>query len=174
MSTQKELASQRIFDATLQLMETRSYRTITISQIAERAGVSRMAFYRNYSSKDDILTHHLDKMFDGYFARFTAFDSITTYDLAEGFCDVFFENKEFISALIGDETRMLILNSFLKYLDRLYKAFINEKIHHTATIYERAYNAGGLYMVLYEWALNDFADDPAMITQTLVDLSRQI
>ncbi|KXT76473.1 Transcriptional regulator, TetR family [Streptococcus sp. DD10] len=39
----------------LQLLERKSLSKITISELVHRAGVSRSAFYRNYSSKEEIL-----------------------------------------------------------------------------------------------------------------------
>ena len=39
----------------LQLLENKELTKITISELVERAGVSRAAFYRNYDSKEEIL-----------------------------------------------------------------------------------------------------------------------
>lgn len=39
----------------MHLMSERPYEKISVSEIVRRAGVSRMAFYRNYTDKEDIL-----------------------------------------------------------------------------------------------------------------------
>lgn len=52
VSTQSKLWME---DALLKLMETENYREITIQEITDNAGLSRRTFYRNYSSKDEIL-----------------------------------------------------------------------------------------------------------------------
>ena len=41
--------------ALIELMKEHDYDSITITQITEKAGVSRMTYYRNYVSKEDIL-----------------------------------------------------------------------------------------------------------------------
>ena len=41
--------------ALLQLLETKDLSDITVAQVVRRAGVSRMAFYRNFDTLDDIL-----------------------------------------------------------------------------------------------------------------------
>lgn len=41
--------------ALLQLLETHDLNTITVTQVVKRAGVSRMAFYRNFETLDDLL-----------------------------------------------------------------------------------------------------------------------
>lgn len=53
------LTKECIVTALLRLMETKSYSSISITDITGLAGVSRMAYYRNYKSKDEILINHL-------------------------------------------------------------------------------------------------------------------
>ena len=52
-----QLTRECIEAALLILMEDRELNTISITDIIQRAGVSRSAYYRNYSSKEDILTN---------------------------------------------------------------------------------------------------------------------
>ena len=40
----------------IQLLKTKSLSNITITELTERAGVSRMTYYRNYHSLDDIFS----------------------------------------------------------------------------------------------------------------------
>ena len=44
-----------MYTALLQLMDEKAYHAITVTEIIRRAGVSRMAFYRNYRDKSEIL-----------------------------------------------------------------------------------------------------------------------
>ena len=53
------LTKECIVTALLRLMEVKSYPSITITDITNLAGVSRMAYYRNYNNKDEILIDHL-------------------------------------------------------------------------------------------------------------------
>ena len=53
------LTKECIVTALLRLMEVKSYPSITITDITNLAGVSRMAYYRNYKTKDDILINYL-------------------------------------------------------------------------------------------------------------------
>lgn len=48
-----ELIEQCILDALIQLLQKHPYDEITITDITNKAGVSRMAYYRNYESKDE-------------------------------------------------------------------------------------------------------------------------
>ena len=53
------LTKECIVTALLRLMENNSYDSISITDITNLAGVSRMAYYRNYNSKDEILLKHI-------------------------------------------------------------------------------------------------------------------
>jgi AcrR family transcriptional regulator len=49
-------------NALLQLLETENFQEITIQEITDRARVSRRTFYRNYSSKEEILEGSFNKI----------------------------------------------------------------------------------------------------------------
>ena len=51
-----------IYEALIKLMDEKPYKEITITDITKKAGVSRMAYYRNYQDKDDILIDHFKKV----------------------------------------------------------------------------------------------------------------
>lgn len=61
MKQQKRAAPSKdfLYEALVQLMETTPYEDITVTDIAKKAGVSRMAYYRHYSGKDEILISHV-------------------------------------------------------------------------------------------------------------------
>lgn len=50
-----KLVKDSLQTALLQLMKTKPYEAITVSELCRRAGVSRMAFYGNYAEKSDII-----------------------------------------------------------------------------------------------------------------------
>jgi AcrR family transcriptional regulator len=50
-----KLTRECLTAALMQLMKEKSLDKITITELVKRSGVSRTAFYRNYSSKEDIL-----------------------------------------------------------------------------------------------------------------------
>ncbi len=53
------LTRECITTALLLLSEEKDYDDITITDITEKAGVSRMAYYRHYKSKDEIIVSYL-------------------------------------------------------------------------------------------------------------------
>ncbi len=51
-----------IFEALMILLQQKKYDDITVSEITSKAGVSRMTYYRTYSSKEDIVIQHFKEM----------------------------------------------------------------------------------------------------------------
>lgn len=60
------MARECIVTALLQLIREKPLSAITISELAERAGVSRVTFYRNYASKEAVFTTQLAEFFAMY------------------------------------------------------------------------------------------------------------
>ena len=57
-----KLAKECIVTALIELMKVRDYASITITDLTKKAGVSRMAYYRNYTSKEDIISKFADEV----------------------------------------------------------------------------------------------------------------
>ena len=60
------IAKECIVSALLQLIKEKPLSAITISELTARAGVSRMTFYRNYHSKEEIFSLHLQEILHKY------------------------------------------------------------------------------------------------------------
>ncbi len=55
---EETVAEERIAVALLALLDEKEFSRISITEITERAGVSRVSYYRHFSSKEDILLRH--------------------------------------------------------------------------------------------------------------------
>lgn len=60
MKTDKT-AKDFIIEGLLMLMAKKPYNEITITEIAERAGVNRVTFYRIFNTKDEVVEAHLTR-----------------------------------------------------------------------------------------------------------------
>lgn len=66
ISTTNIFAKECIVSALLQLTDIKPLSSVTISELCKKAGVSRMTFYRNYASVEDIFTKRLAEIFQQY------------------------------------------------------------------------------------------------------------
>lgn len=56
------IVRESIETALIQLMGRKPFGEITVSEIVEKAGVSRVSYYRNYYYKEDVLFAKMDKI----------------------------------------------------------------------------------------------------------------
>lgn len=57
---------QEFQQALLDLLENQEYERITVSQIAQQAGLNRATFYLHYEDKEDLLEQYLSKYLDEF------------------------------------------------------------------------------------------------------------
>lgn len=63
----KQDSKDYLVTALLQLLETKNLNEISVSQVVKRAGVSRMAFYRNFDTLDDLLRSYFEPVIKARF-----------------------------------------------------------------------------------------------------------
>lgn len=78
--------------ALLRLMETREYQTISISDLASAAQVSRSSVYRNFVDKDDVLRRYLKKLMEEWQQNFEATPG---QDFSDSLLRHFYANRNF-------------------------------------------------------------------------------
>ena len=74
MATRNELHDmviESLTEALLQLMKKKPLAQITVSELCKKAGVSRISFYRNFESMQDILIQYLTACTDEWWAEFS-------------------------------------------------------------------------------------------------------
>lgn len=82
----------RVTAVLLKLMETKAYQTISISDLAAAAHVSRSSVYRNFAGKDDILRRHLKGLIEEWHHNF---ESVPGQDFSESLLQHVYENRDF-------------------------------------------------------------------------------
>ncbi|NMB59342.1 MAG: TetR/AcrR family transcriptional regulator [Chloroflexi bacterium] len=142
--------------ALLDLMRTETYAEITIQEIAYRAGLSRRTFYRNFTSKEEILEGCFDRIWDGYRKRI-----ITEPDLSlPNITRVFFTHMQTHRDILLTVNRHNLLPLFQARVDVLLPVTFHEARGEVASLpaetlrYALAFSAGGFMRILILW-LND-------------------
>lgn len=152
---QNRITIESISTALMILMQENNFNEITISDITKKAGVSRMAFYRNYNHKEDIITKYLDELFEEYSNEISCYENA---DELREFClffSYFRKHERLILNLINSKITYLLLDSFDKYLDICFRNHIGKKAYSSQiTKYIIELTSGGLYKVLIEWVKN--------------------
>lgn len=93
------LTKECILTALLRLMEVKSYASISITDITNLAGVSRMAYYRNYKNKDEILIKHLIEQESVLLNELHGETATTVHGMIYYIAEFFRENVKVIKAV---------------------------------------------------------------------------
>jgi AcrR family transcriptional regulator len=100
--------------ALLELLKTKKLSKLAISEVVKKAGVSRMAFYRNYESLEQVLEEYFEPKYADIFSKITFQNNheqkIT--DLTMFFLD------------LSDDFRMAIESEYIQLLYKLFKRHI--------------------------------------------------
>lgn len=168
---QNILAKDWIFSALMRVMKNKPFQEISITEITKTAGVSRMTYYRNYDSKEDIIIDYLDKLFNEYSQELLNYQSNDSLKNAKLFFAYFRRHDIFLNNLIKANLTYLILNRFEKYFYELFEGpIIAKKYSPVKEKYAVAYRAGGIYKILLTWVESGFQESDEKMAKILTEL----
>ena len=113
----KEQLALTLFD----LIKTREFSDISISELVNKAGVGRASFYRKYTCKEDVLSQYIIEKLEQWKKDF---DANPSGDFVVSLFNYFYENKDFVKVLFsqiwGSEQRQVLLRDAIKrYVDSI-------------------------------------------------------
>lgn len=159
-SEKNTYAKKQITEALLKLLEKNSIDQISISKIAERAGVSRMTFYRNYTDKTDILRQRLGQLIRESYEDYLMKGNRSDEQFFGSLFGHFKKNSSFYLTLFHNDLGHLLLDYIVELAGP--KPEYDNKL-----AYQRAYFAYGLYGWIREWAERGMTEDTEDIVKLL-------
>jgi AcrR family transcriptional regulator len=162
--TANAITRECIESALLLLMEERPFEEIGVTDIAQKAGVSRNAYYRNYGSKEAILENYLDKVIVETSKSLSRFDPKSegeqswiellrlTKKHSKGY-------KLLIDAGFGDKILRRFISSMNNNPENLLEVHISN-----------CYLAGCLYAVITQWVLDGMKPKESTIAKVCTSL----
>lgn len=170
MNQQNKLVKEYMTESLLLLLEQKTYDTISVTDITKKAGVSRMAFYRNYKIKDDII----DEYFTDILAELTAHFDQTAHSHDENlmdFLELIHSSRNILRILISSNADYLITRNYEVILKRIildhYKHY---HPNHIPAGYQLDFLIGGLLRVILSWAKNDSEQDASALRNLFFNL----
>ena len=160
------LTKECIVTALLRLMETQSYDSISITDITNLAGVSRMAYYRNYNSKDEILINHI---LDREKLLLSEIEAQKDYDLkgAIAYVSGFFQENANVIQAIYDAGLSHMLTQLLE--ERIYNYFPIAAATKSGR-YAVHYYVGGILSIFKLWFDGGMKETVAEIADIIFEL----
>ena len=156
----------------LKLMEKEEYSKITIQEITDYSGLSRRTFYRNYSSKDEIIQESFAKIWIEYEEAVRQQSDLSMPNIARVLTDVMTSHIEFLHLI----RRNHLLTLVLVETDKLLPLIFDEVKGHTMPFskesisYALAFGTGGFMRILVKWLDEDIPKSP----EQMADLAKDI
>ncbi|GAY71949.1 TetR/AcrR family transcriptional regulator [Lentilactobacillus kosonis] len=149
----------RLFLATalLELLQNTNLEDIKISKLVERAGVSRMAFYRNFETVGDVLKDYfepkINRLFDDVIFKTPVNQKMFAIS------NFFTEFDSTMKLSIDRHFEYIIRQIFFNNMQRFYQSLddINQ-IPESNRRYWIGFMSAGVYNIWREWFLNDKRD----------------
>lgn len=163
------MTKECIFTALLILMEKKPYEEITITDIAKKAGVSRMSYYRLYKSKDDILIQYFNEVFEDLLERAKAMGSITRYQFGLMIFQTTKENDRLLKAVLKAKLYELVLRRLIKFCYYLAEHIIHMDMKDKRTDYWVYEEAGRFSLLLLCWIERGLTESPEEMAHILFE-----
>ena len=142
----KEQLALTLFD----LIKTREFSDISISELVNKAGVGRASFYRKYTCKEDVLSQYIFEKLEQWKKDF---DANPSGDFVVSLFNYFYENKELYLLLYKANLSNLL------YEGIRIASGINSPPDNIST-YRVATFAGILFGVADEWMRRGMIETP--------------
>ena len=159
--------------ALYRLMLKKDYDEITVKEICERAGVSRMSFYRYYNMKDDIFIDYCDERFEEFYDKIKGIKDFNAYTfLLEVFQFIKKYSRQIKILMMAHREFMLLdqLNSYAKYVvSNLKNDYFIQRKNNPVFPY---FISGGLFNTIIYWVNSDMKMSPEEATTMLLDMAK--
>lgn len=152
-----------ITNALLDLMKTEEYSKISITDIVAKAGLSRVTYYRHFSSKEEVLIRYFKETKEKFLAQNSFKSGEINNEIMVLNLFIFFKtnleaNKAIRNAHLETELLAFLSKEFTENLpaklDRYYALF----------------TAGALFNVLINWLDNDCRDPIDEVTKPFIEI----
>lgn len=154
------LVGEYITDALLYLMKKKDYKDISITEICEKAGVTRMSFYRNFESKEDILKKWVTAITDSFLAvSGISYKNDSTSDYFIKLFTHMEQHKAICFALYKADLIYIVKQQFDRVFLEIHKDEYDE--------YKSYFLAGGIYNVFLLWLINGCKESPSELAERM-------
>lgn len=166
MKKDNSFIKECILQALLQLMDEKDFKDISITEITKKAGVSRMAYYRNYYYKEDIFNNYMTELLKKYQNvrnQIVEAHPNDKYQMMLHVFEYFRTNEKFVLGLEKSNLSNIIQNRINEYVHEIYKSQdIFDK-------YDAIIFGGALYNTGKYWLLTGKKENIEDVTRIFVN-----
>lgn len=156
--TENEVVRASITESLLLLMEKERLDKITIVELTRKAGVSRMSFYRNFLSKEEVLVAYTEQVFRNFVDRIPDFGELKVFEDSKAFFCYLRGHGRLMRNLVNADLFGIFFETFSRYFATLFVEVYKLDRNPDYRSYELNYRVGGLANIILVWVQNGFGD----------------
>ncbi|MBR7927379.1 TetR/AcrR family transcriptional regulator [Aerococcaceae bacterium zg-ZUI334] len=162
-----QLTKESLKTALIQLLKDNEVEQISVTSLTQRAGVSRMAYYRNYQS----ITHLYHDVYDDYFQQFFQENKSPLmqrhgFNIWKGLFLFLYQHQDVAEILLSPKEN----HHFLAYLNEAFCLPL-ENLHDR---YLMRGVIGSIFNILIEWVNDKFIYEPEILAELCQQLTQHI
>lgn len=158
-----------IYGALTHLMESKDFHDISISEIANKAGVARLTIYRNFASKEDILINKTKQVYKELMEKLEKIipDENAKYLSIREIINIFDQYSSVFELLLRNNLDYLIMQAFESEISNILASIFGANNDNK---YEIKFYEGAFFAIAVEWVKNNQVETIDELTQIIFDL----
>ncbi|MBF6626631.1 TetR/AcrR family transcriptional regulator [Aerococcaceae bacterium zg-BR9] len=162
-----QLTKQSLKTALIQLLKDNEVEQISVTSLTHRAGVSRMAYYRNYQS----ITHLYHDVYDEYFQQFfhenrSLIVQRNGFNFWKNLFSFLYRHQDVAEILLSPKENhhfLAYLNeAFCQPLDDLHDRYLMRGV------------IGSIFNILVQWVNDEFVYEPEILAELCQQLTQNV
>ncbi|MFC1936175.1 TetR/AcrR family transcriptional regulator [Chloroflexota bacterium] len=170
---------QAFQEAFKELLNSKPFQKITVTDIAERAGFARHTFYNHYETKEDILNCLIDSILDKFFSSvdrwdFYLADPEEELSMYTSFFQVWKENVEIVKLLNKIDIDVLLIERLKTYFTKFFYERVSKEVPDVdleLAKYIINFNAYTMLGILKPWLKDEMRHPPEVMAGFLIQLT---
>lgn len=170
MAKKENLTKIYIYKALIHLLEKQNYNEISVCDIAKKAGVSRMSFYRNFSSKEDLVLKGLGEISHIIHDKLEQEQTKSQYALAK----IIFEEFKFAKNIISSFNDAELAKTFSEEISKKLTETTPQDYMNKTSKYVPVFILGALASTLLTWLKNGAEEEPEEMAKMIASLLNDV
>lgn len=166
---QRQLSQESLQIALFVLMKNKPFTNITISELCKKAGISRMAFYRNYNSKEEVVVDYFKNYVNPFYQYLSSQKEKDPVTITRAFFEYVDQHTELFEVLIKSGAENLLVREFTQFVSQFYLDNVRSiTFEGDYAFYWNSFISAGLYNMTIKWIKNDKKASIDLLTEITV------
>lgn len=163
-----------LVDALAVLLTEKELSKVTVQEIADKADVNRVTFYKHYLDVYDLYDNIEKDVLLELGILMLKLQELPSQDVFSYLTDYINENRTIFKLIFCSNSSEKLKNKFNKLIEGVFRQIQSEKqnvaIHDIQLEYQNCYRSQGCIAVLAKWVFNDFSESKDFVVKILSDL----